>query len=123
MFLTTFNSSAEFAISSEILSGKGSYYMEFSPPIYNINLLTGFCMVGNFSVDYSQRDCNLNFNINVNVTVDSYMNSSFNFNFSYILKYLLAFRIMKLEITNKITAQFDAMPQCLLFSHYSFIYI
>ena len=87
MFLTTFNSSVEFAISSEILSGKESYHMEFSPPICNVNLLTGFCMVGDFSVDYFQRDCNLNFNINVNVTVDSYMNSSFNFNFSHLLKY------------------------------------
>ena len=89
--------------------------MEFSPPICNINLLTGLSMIGDFSGGYSQRDCHLNFKIIVNVTVDSYMNSSFNFNFSHLLKYFLDFRIMKFEITSKITAQFETIPQYLLF--------
>ena len=69
-FLTTFNSSVEFAICSEIPIGEGLYHVEFSPPICNINPLTGFCVVGDFSGGYSQTDCNFNFNINVNVTVD-----------------------------------------------------
>ena len=69
-------------------------------------------MVGDFSVGYSQTDCNFNFNVNVKVTVDSYMNNSFNVSH---LKYLLAFRIMKLESTSKIMAQFETIPQCLLF--------
>ena len=47
----------------------------------------------------------------VNVTV----NSNFNFSFSRLLKYLLAFRIINLESTSKITAQFETIPQCLLF--------
>ena len=96
--------------------------MKSSLPICNINLCTGFYMVRDFSGVYSQTDCNFNFNTNVNVTVDSYVNSSFNFNFSRLLKDLLASRIMKLG-SSKITAQFETIPQCLLFSHYSFIYI
>ena len=80
-------------------------------------------MVGDFSVGYSQTDCKSNFNINVNVTVDSYMNRSFNFSFSHLLKNLLASRILKLGRTSKITARFGTIPQCLLFSHYSFVYI
>ena len=99
MFLTNFNSSVEFAIYSRILSGEGPYHMESSPPICNINPLTHFYMVGDFSGGYSQTNCN--FKVNVNVTVDSYMNSSFNFNFSHLLiRYLPAFRIMKLESTS-----------------------
>ena len=113
-FLTNFNSSVEFAICTGISSGEASYRMETSLSICNINPLTTFCVVGNFSGGYSQADCNFNFNINVNITVDSYMNSSFNFSFSNLLK---------LERTTKIMAQFEAIPQCLLFSHYSFIQI
>ena len=72
--------------------------MKFSPPIFNINLLTRFCMFSDFSGGYyAQTDCNFNFNINV--TVDSYMNSSFNFSFSHLVKYLLVFRIMKQNYT------------------------
>ena len=70
MFLTNFNSSVEFAIWIPIKS---------NPPICNINPLTGFCVVEDFSGGYSQTDCNFNFNINVNVTVDIYMKSSFQF--------------------------------------------
>ena len=84
--------------------------MESSPPIFNINPLTGFGMVGDFSGGYSQADINYNFNINVNITVDSCMNSSFNFSFSHLLKYLLAFRIVKLESTSKIMEQFKTIP-------------
>ena len=105
MFLPNFNSSVEFAICSGIPSGEGPY-MESSSPICNINLLTCFYMVGDFPGGCSQIDYNFNFNININVTVHSYMNSSFNFSFSHQLKYLLAFRIMKLGSTSKITAQF-----------------
>ena len=105
MFFTNFNSSVEFAICWEIPSSEGFYHMEFSPPICNINLLTGFCMIGDFSEGYSQTDCNFNFNINVTVGID--MNSSFNFSFSHLIKYLLAFRIMKLESTSKIMKQFE----------------
>ena len=74
-------------------------------------------MVGDFCGGYSQTDCNFNFNININVkgTVDIYMNSSINFSVSHLLKYVLAFRIMKLEYTSKITAQFETIPLCLLF--------
>ena len=90
--------------------------METSLPICNTNPWTGFCMVGDFSVVYSQTDCNFNFNINVNVTVDSSMNSSFNFNFSQLLKDLPMFRIMKLERTSKITSQVKTILQCLYFS-------
>ena len=102
---------------------EGPYHMESSSPICNINPLTRFYMVENFSGGYCQTNCNFNFDINVNVTVDSYMNSSFNFSFSHLLKCLLAFRIMKLESTRKITAQFETITQYLSFSHYSFIYI
>ena len=105
MFFTNFNSSVEFAICWEIPSSEGFYHMEFSPPICNVNLLTGFCMIGDFSEGYSQTDCNFNFNINV--TVGIYINSSFNFSFSHLIKYLLAFRIMKLESTSKIMKQFE----------------
>ena len=72
-------------------------------------------MVGDFSGGYSQTDCNFSFKINVNVTVDSYMKSSLNFSFSQLLIDLLAFRIKKLESTSTITAQFEAIPLCLLF--------
>ena len=115
MFLTNFNGSVEFATFSGIPSSEGLYHMESTPPICNINPLTGFCVVGDFSGGYSQTDCNFNFNINVNVTVDIYMNSSFNFSFSHLLKYLLAFKIIILESTSKITIQFETIPQCLLF--------
>ena len=115
MFLTNFNSSVEFAICSGIPSNEGLYHMESTPPICNINPLTGFCVVGDFSGGYSQTNCNFNLNNNVNVTVDIYMNSSLNFSFSHLLKYLLAFRIIILESTSKITAQFETIPQCLLF--------
>ena len=57
----------------------------------------------------------MNFNINDSVTVESYVNRNFNFNFLHLIEYLLAFRIMKLEITSKITAQFETIPQDLLF--------
>ena len=69
----------------EFLSGERSYNIESNPPIYNMNPLTGFCIVGEFSGGYSQTDCKFYFNINVNVTVtvDSYMNSGFNFSFSH----------------------------------------
>ena len=81
-------------------------------------------MAGDFSGRYSQTDCNLNFNTNVKVTVDIYANSSISFSISHLLKYLLTFRIMKLESNSKITAQFETIPQCLLFSpHYPFVYI
>ena len=123
MFLPNFNSFVEFAICSGIPSGEGPYHMESSSPNCKINPLTCFYMVGDFSGGGSQTDCNFNFNINVNVTVHSYMNSSFNFSFSHELKYLLAFRIMKLGSTNKITVQFETIPQCLIFFHYSFMYI
>ena len=86
MFLTNFNSSAEFPVCSGIPSGEGPYHMESSPPICNINPLSRFYMVADFSVGYSQTDCNCNFCIDVNVTVDSYMNSSFSFRFSQLLK-------------------------------------
>ena len=76
-FLTNFNSSVEFAISSGIPSGEGQYHMESSPPFSN--LLICFYMVGNFSGEYSQRDCNFNYNINIKVTVDNYVNSGINF--------------------------------------------
>ena len=49
MFLINFHSSVEFAFCSEIPFGEGLYHIEFSPPICNINQLTGFCMVGDFS--------------------------------------------------------------------------
>ena len=88
--------------------------MESSPPI--CNLLTRFCMVGDFSGGYSQTDCNFNFDTNVKVTVDIYVNNSVNFSVLHLLKYLLAFRIMKLESISKITAQFETILQCLLFS-------
>ena len=108
-FLTNF-SSVEFAICSGIPFGKGSYHMESSLLICNINPWTGFCMVGDFSGGYSQTDCNFN----VNVTVDSYMNSSINFSFSH-LKDLLAFNF---ENTSKIMAQIKTIPQSLLFYLY-----
>ena len=54
MFLTKFNSSVEFAICSGIPSGEGPDHMESSPPICNINPLTRFYMVGDFSGGYSQ---------------------------------------------------------------------
>ena len=123
MFLTNFNSSVEFAICSGILSVEGSYHMESSPPICNINLLTGFCMVGDFSGGYSQTDRNFNFNINVSATVDSYMNSSFSYSFLHLLKCLLVFRIIKLESTSKITTQIETIPQCLLFFLIILLYI
>ena len=109
--LTNFNSSVEFAICSRIPLGEGWYDIESSP--LTCNLLT--CLVGDFSGGYSQTDYNFNFNINVKVTVDIYVNSSINFSVSHLPKYLLAFRIMKLESTSKITAQFETIPQCLLF--------
>ena len=115
MFLTSFNSSVEFKICSEIPSSEGMHHIESSPPIWNINPLTRYYMVGNVSWGYSPTDSNFNFNIIVNFTVDSYMNSKFNIRFSHLLKYLIAFRIMKLESTTKITAQFKAIPQCLFF--------
>ena len=90
MFLTNFISSVEFAICFGIPSGEGPYHMASSLPIFNINPLTHFYMVGDVSGGYSQIYCNFNVNINVNVTVDSCMNSSFNFSFSHLLKYLLA---------------------------------
>ena len=121
MFLTNFNSSVESVICLGIPSGEGQYHMKSSPPIFN--LLIPFYMVGDFSVGYSQIDCNFNFNINVKVTVDIYENSSINFIVSHLLKYLLAFRIMKLESTSKITAQFETIPQCLLFFLIIFLYI
>ena len=108
MFLTNFIGSVEFAIFSGIPSGEVQYHMEPSPPI--CNLLTCFYMVGDFSVWYSQTDCNFNFNINVEVTVDIYVDSIINFDVSHLLKYLLAFRIMKLESNSKITAHFEAIP-------------
>ena len=90
---------------------------DHSPPIRNINPLSHFNMVG----DFSQTDCN--FNSNINVTVDSYMNSSFNLSFLHLLKILLASRIMKLGSTSKMMAQLETIPQCLLFfSRYSFIF-
>ena len=87
--------------------------MKFSPPISN--LLTRFSIVGEFSGGYSQINSNFNFNINVKVSVEIYVNSSINFSVSHLLKYLLALRIVKLQGTSKITAQFEAIPQCLLF--------
>ena len=123
MFLTNFNSSVKFAICLEIPYGEGPYHMESSPAICNTNPLLCFYMVGEFSEGYSQADCNFTFNINFNVTVDSYMNSSFSFSFSHLLKDLLASRIMKLGSISKIMTQFETIPQSLLFSHYSFIYI
>ena len=91
--------------------------MKFSPPIFNINLLTRFCIFGDFSVGYyAQTDCNFNFNINV--TVDSYMNSSFNFSFSHLVKYLLVFGLW-----SKITPKFDTIPRCLLFFLLNLLYI
>ena len=60
MFLTNFNSSVEFAICSGIPSGEGPYHMESSPPIFSINPMPRFYMVGNFSEGYSQTDCNFN---------------------------------------------------------------
>ena len=103
MFLTNFNSSVEFTVCSAMPSGEESYFMESSPPIYIINLWTVFSMVRDVSGGYSQTDWNDNFNINVNITVDSYMNSSFTFSFLHLLKCLLAFTIMKLKSTSKIT--------------------
>ena len=44
------------------------------------------------------------------------MNSSFNFSFSQLLKDLLIFKIMKHESTSKLTAQFEAISEYLLFS-------
>ena len=81
--------------------------MESSPPIWNINMLKRFCMIGDFSGSYSQTDFSFDFHINVNLIVNSYMNSNFNFSFSLLRKYLLAFRIMKLGSTIKITAKFE----------------
>ena len=49
MFLINFHSSVEFVICSEIPFGERLYHIAFSPPICNINQLTGFCMVGDFS--------------------------------------------------------------------------
>ena len=82
MFLTNFNSSAEFAICSGILSGEGPSHMESSPLICNINLLPQFYMVGDLSGGYSETDHKFIFNTKIYVTVDSYMNRSFNFSFS-----------------------------------------
>ena len=59
MLLTNLNSSVEFAICSQIPSGERPYPMESSPRICNVNLLTCFYMVGDFSGAYSQTDCNL----------------------------------------------------------------
>ena len=100
MFLTNSNSSVESAICLGIPFSEGLYHMESSTPIYNINPLPQFYMVGDFSGGYSQPDCKFNFNINV--TVDSYR--SFNFSFSHLLKNLLVSRIMKLGGTSKIMA-------------------
>ena len=117
-----FNSSVEFAICSRIPSSVESYHTETSILICIMNLLTGICMVEDFSRGYSQTDSNFNFDINFNVTVDSYMNGSFHFSFSKILngikkvlKDLRVFTIMKLESTSKIRTQFETIPQCLLF--------
>ena len=51
--LTNFISSIEFAICPGIPSREGPYHMESSPPIYNINPLTRFYMVRDFSGGYS----------------------------------------------------------------------
>ena len=96
--------------------------METSLPICNTNPCTGFCVVGDFSVVYSQTDCNFNFNINVNVTVDSSMNNSFNFNFSQLLKDLPMFRIILKEpakLRHKLRQYFNAC----IFPHCFFLYI
>ena len=123
MFLSNFNSSVEFAICSGILSGEGSYHMESSPPICNINLLAGFCMVGDFSGGYSQTDRNFNFNINFSATVDSYMNSSFSYSFLHLLKYLLVFRIIKLESTSKLRHKLrQYLNVCFFYSLFFYIY-
>ena len=66
LFLTNFKSSVKFAICLGIPSSEGSYHMAPSPPICNINLWTCSCLVGDFSVGYSQTDYNFSFNINVN---------------------------------------------------------
>ena len=51
------------------------------------------------------------------------LNSSFNFSFSQLPKDLLVLKIMKLESTSKSTAQFETIPQCLLFfSLFFYIY-
>lgn len=114
MFLPNFNSSVEFSVCLGISFSEWSYHMEPSPPICSINLLTCFYLIGDFSVVYSQRDCNFNVTVtdtNVNVTVDSYVNSSFNFSFPKLLKYLIASKIIKLGSTSKIRAQFETIPQ------------
>ena len=49
IFLTNFNSSFEFSFCSGIPPGEGPYHMESSPPICNINPLSRFYMVGDFS--------------------------------------------------------------------------
>ena len=124
MLLTNFNSSVEIPIYSGIPSRKGPYHMESSPPICNINPLIRCYVVADFSGGYSHTDYSFNFNINVNVTVGSNMNSSFSFSFSHLPKYLLAFRMMKFESTSKFTAQFETIPQCLLFfSLFFYIYL
>ena len=124
MFLTNLNNSVEFAICSVIPSREEPNHMESNPPICSIYRLPQIYMVGDFSGGYSQTDCKFNFNINVNITVDSYMNRSFNFSFSHQLKNLPASRILQLRSTSKIMAQFETIPQYLLFfPHYSFMYI
>ena len=117
MFLPNFNSFVEFSFSL----GVPSCHMESSPPICNINLLTWFYVIGDFSGGYSQTDCKFNFNTNVNVTVGSYLTSSFSFSFSHLLKYFLDSRIIKLGSTSKITAQFETV--LLLLTLFFYIYL
>ena len=116
MFLPNFNSFVEFSFSL----GVPSCHMESSPPICNINLLTWFYVIGDFSGSYSQTDCKFNFNTNVNVTVEIYLNSSFSFSFSHLLKYLLDSRIINLEVLAKL--QHNLRQYC-CYCPYSFIYI
>ena len=123
MFLTNFSSSVKFVTCQRISSSEGLYHMEISLPIYHTSPWICFCVVEVFSGGFSQTNCNFNFNINVNIIVNSYMNSRINFRFSHLLQSLLIFKIMKLESTSKISAQFKTIPLCLLFFSLDFIYI
>ena len=115
IFLTNFSSSVKFVICSRISSSEGLYDMETSLTIYHTSPWICFCVVEVFSGGFSQTNCSFNFNINVNIIANSYMNSRINFRFSQLLQSLLVFKIMKLESTSKISAQFKTIPLCLLF--------
>ena len=121
MFLTNFNSSVEFAICWGISFTGGSYYMESSTSICNINPLTGFCMVGDFSGCYSQTDRNFNINVNVTVSVSILISD---FHIYWNIYFLL--RLWNLKVLAKLQQylyNWDNTSMLAFFSLFFYIYL